>query len=100
MRDDIGSDNLGQAPDEYDKSFFWQTYRKIEQWRTSLLSRGPIRVSSIDADTATIGTAAIDALQTDGLTVNGNATVTGTMNAASGGVTGAWDVGTALTAQS
>jgi hypothetical protein len=50
MRDDLTAPNIGQAPRTYDATFYWKSYRILEQTLARLLSKGPIRVSELAAD--------------------------------------------------
>jgi hypothetical protein len=69
MRDDLAALNIGQAGKEYDNQFFYRSYRDIEMFMSRLLSKGPVVVSDVAADTATIN----------------KLTVTGTVSLPSGG---------------
>ena len=50
MRDDLSAPNLGQADRTFDAPFFWLSYRKVEQWMTRTLTKGPVSVSRLTAD--------------------------------------------------
>jgi hypothetical protein len=76
MRDDLASINLGQAGLKYDNQFFYRSYRDMEMFMTRLLSKGPVEVSSLIADTATIG--ALTATSATG--INGKLTVNADAN--------------------
>ena len=50
MRDDLAALNIGTADPEYNKDFFWRSYRDIEMFMTRVLSKGPAQVSNLSAD--------------------------------------------------
>lgn len=50
MRDDLAVPVIGKAKEEYSKDFFWRAFRDIEMFLTRLLSKGPLRVSSLESD--------------------------------------------------
>lgn len=62
MRDDLSAPNLGQADREHKAEFFWQSYRTIEQWMGRVLTKGPLNVSSLTADSIATSTVTINGL--------------------------------------
>lgn len=59
MRDDLAAPNIGQATKNYDQSFFYRSYRDIEMFITRFLSKGPITVSDVTADSLTVNGVAV-----------------------------------------
>jgi hypothetical protein len=72
MRDDIAPINIGQAGTNYDKKFFWEAFRAIEQFHSRLLAVGLVRVSHLTAGSIEVGGVSIPDLRgttlTDGVT--------------------------------
>jgi hypothetical protein len=48
MRDDFTIPNLGDAPDNYDKSFLNRMYRNLEQTFTTLRARGRVQATAVN----------------------------------------------------
>lgn len=83
MKDDISPPNLGMVPREYDQRYFLNLVRMIEVFTTALRSKGPVTVSSIEADevnTVASNVTTVNATTVNATTVNAdNVNVTGTM---------------------
>lgn len=54
MKDDLNLGNIGNAPKEYDNTFFWRAFRDLEMFISKLLSKGPITVSNLKTDSIEI----------------------------------------------
>lgn len=61
MKDDVTPPNLGQAPTQYDQPFMFRALNELEKFARLFLSKGPIRVSDLTADSITLGGSSIHA---------------------------------------